>query len=65
MQTWWGSTSLDPENRYGSTSPDYMHGVYLMLQQPESGDLVLATGHSYSVRDFVDAAFDVVGTNIE
>ncbi|CEJ92605.1 hypothetical protein VHEMI08246 [[Torrubiella] hemipterigena] len=46
-------------------SKDYMRGAYLILQQPEGGDYVLATGSSYSVRDFVNAAFDVVGMKIE
>lgn len=46
-------------------SKDYMRGAHLMLQQPEGGDYVLATGSSHSVRDFVNAAFDVVGMKIE
>lgn len=46
-------------------SKDYMRGAYLMLQQPQGGDFILATGHSYSVRDFVNSAFDVVGIKIE
>ncbi|KAM5446303.1 putative GDP-mannose 4,6-dehydratase [Microsporum audouinii] len=44
---------------------DYMRGVHLMLQQPAGGDYVLASGHAYSVRDFVEAAFQVVGVKIE
>ncbi|KUL83795.1 hypothetical protein ZTR_06651 [Talaromyces verruculosus] len=44
---------------------DYMEGVYLMLQQPEGGDYVLATGKGSSVRQFVEAAFKVIGTEIE
>lgn len=44
---------------------DYMQGVYLMMQQPESGDYVLATGKAYSVRDFVEAAFKVIGVEIK
>ncbi|KAK7991201.1 GDP-mannose 4-6 dehydratase [Apiospora arundinis] len=44
---------------------DYMEGVYLMLQQPKGGDYVLATGEASSVRRFVEAAFKVIGTNIE
>ncbi|KAI8631475.1 hypothetical protein F5Y19DRAFT_423892 [Xylariaceae sp. FL1651] len=44
---------------------DYMEGVYLMLQQPEGGDYVLATGQASSVRQFVEAAFKVIGTTIE
>lgn len=44
---------------------DYMEGVYLMLQQPEGGDYILATGQASSVRQFVEAAFKVIGTKIE
>lgn len=44
---------------------DYMEGVWMMLQQPEGGDYVLATGQASSVRDFVEAAFKVIGTKIE
>lgn len=44
---------------------DYMHGVYLMLQQPKSGDYVLASGQAYSVRQFVEAAFRVIGVDIK
>jgi GDPmannose 4,6-dehydratase len=38
--------------------------MWLILQQPEPDDYVLATGESYSVRDFVDRAFAYVGTRI-
>ncbi|KAF4620222.1 hypothetical protein G7Y89_g14599 [Cudoniella acicularis] len=44
---------------------DYMRGVHLILQQPEGGDYVLASGEAYSVRQFVEAAFRVIGVNIE
>lgn len=44
---------------------DYMEGVWAMLQQPEGGDFVLATGQASSVRDFVEAAFAVIGREIE
>ncbi|KAK7756051.1 hypothetical protein SLS62_001994 [Diatrype stigma] len=44
---------------------DYMEGVYQMLQQPKGGDYILATGKACSVRQFVEAAFKVIGTKIE
>lgn len=44
---------------------DYMRGAYLMLQQPKGGDYVLATGKAYSIRQFVEAAFKVIGSKIE
>ena len=36
---------------------DYVEAMYLMLQQDKPDDYVVATGESYSVKQFVDAAF--------
>ncbi|PGH16016.1 GDP-mannose 4,6-dehydratase [Helicocarpus griseus UAMH5409] len=46
-------------------SKDYVRGAYLMLQQPTGGNYVLASGQAYSVREFVEAAFRVIGVKIE
>jgi GDPmannose 4,6-dehydratase len=35
--------------------------MWLMMQQDEPDDFVLATGESHSIRDFLDIAFDEVG----
>ena len=35
---------------------DYIRGMWLMLQQPEPDDYVLATGQTHSVREFLEAA---------
>ncbi len=35
---------------------DYVRGMWQMLQQPEGGDYVLATGRTHSLRSFVEAA---------
>lgn len=35
---------------------DFVEAMWLMLQQPEPGDYVIATGETHSVRDFLDAA---------
>ncbi len=43
---------------------DYVQAMYLMLQQPEADDYVVATGRQISVRDFVNAAFKEVGVEI-
>ncbi len=40
---------------------DYVEAMWLMLQQPEPDDYVVATGVSHSVRDLVDLAFTRVG----
>jgi GDPmannose 4,6-dehydratase len=39
---------------------DYVEAMWLMLQQPEADDYVIATGVSSSIRDFVEAAFACV-----
>jgi GDPmannose 4,6-dehydratase len=38
-------------------SPDYVDAMWRMLQQPDPGDYVVATGESHSILDFVEAAF--------
>ena len=44
---------------------DYTEGMWLMLQQPEPDDYVLATGEQHSVREFVECAFAEIGRTIE
>ncbi len=44
-------------------SPDYINAMWLMLQQPQPEDFVIATGEVHRVRDFVETAFRVVGLN--
>ncbi len=44
---------------------DYIEAMWLMLQQEEPGDFVIATGKQVSVREFVEMAFREVGVNIE
>ena len=43
---------------------DYVRGMWLMLQQEEPQDFVLATGEQYTVRQFVERAFTVVGKTV-
>jgi GDPmannose 4,6-dehydratase len=38
-------------------APDFVEGMWLMLQQETADDYVLATGESHSVREFLEAAF--------
>src|SRR4029078_4658402 len=42
-------------------SKDYVEAMWLMLQQEEPDDYVIATGETHSVREFVEAAFAHVG----
>jgi GDPmannose 4,6-dehydratase len=44
-------------------APDYVEAMWLMLQQEEADDYVIATGQSHSVRDFVKLAFELRGLN--
>ena len=40
---------------------DYSHAMWLMLQQPQANDYVIATGVTHSVRDFCAIAFEHLG----
>ena len=44
---------------------DYVRAMWLMMQQSEPGDYVIATGESHSVHDFVTLAFEHVGLDPE
>ena len=44
---------------------DFVKAMWLMLQQDEPDDYVIATGEQYSVRDFVDEAAPIFGMKIE
>lgn len=43
---------------------DYVEGMWLMLQQPEPNDYVMATGENHSVREVVELAFAEIGRRI-
>ena len=44
---------------------DYAEGMWLILQQPQPDDYVLATGETHSVREFIELAFAEVGIAIQ
>ena len=46
-------------------APDYVEGIWRMLQHDDPMDYVLATGVGRSVRDFLVLAFDRVGLDWE
>jgi GDPmannose 4,6-dehydratase len=52
--------SLEGRRDWG-WAPDYVQGMWLMLQQKTVDDFVLATGELHSVEEFVACAFDFVG----
>jgi len=55
--------NLDAKRDWGHAR-DYVEVQWLMLQQDQAEDFVIATGVQYSVRDFVDAAARELGMNI-
>jgi GDPmannose 4,6-dehydratase len=52
--------NLDSRRDWG-WAPDYVHAMWLMLQQDDPDDYVIATGQTHSVREFCEIAFDHVG----
>ena len=52
--------NLDAERDWGYAT-DYVEAMWLMLQQDEPDDYVIATGEAHSVRELVEIAFDHVG----
>nr|MBA2524649.1 GDP-mannose 4,6-dehydratase [Pyrinomonadaceae bacterium] len=52
--------NLDARRDWGY-APEYVAAMWLMLQQEQPGDYVIATGESHSVREFVSAAFEHAG----
>lgn len=55
--------NLDAKRDWGHAR-DYIEGMWMMLQQEEPQDFVLATNETHSVREFVEKAFACVGTQI-
>jgi len=55
--------TLDARRDWGHAA-DFAEGMWRMLQQPEGGDYVLATGEAHSVREFVELAFAEAGRRI-
>jgi len=56
--------NIDAKRDWGHAR-EYVRGMWLMLQQDQPDDYVLATGEATVVRDFVTYAFEQAGMNIE
>jgi GDPmannose 4,6-dehydratase len=56
--------NLDAKRDWGFAK-DYVEAQWLMLQQDEPEDFVIATGETHSVREFAERAFAHVGLNME
>jgi GDPmannose 4,6-dehydratase len=52
--------NLDAQRDWGA-APDYVEAMWLMLQQDEPDDYVIATGETHSVRELIELAFAEVG----
>ena len=52
--------NLDAKRDWGYAK-EYVEAMWLMLQQPEGDDYVVATGETHSVREFLEVAFGHVG----
>ncbi len=64
---------LDKELRLGNIeakrdwgyTPDYVRGMWMILQQNQPEDFVLATGHAHTVREFAERAFGCLGLDYQ
>ena len=56
--------NLDAKRDWGHAK-DFVEGMWMILQQKKPDDFVLATGETYSVREFVEIAFNEVGIKIK
>jgi GDPmannose 4,6-dehydratase len=64
MQSKFYLGNLDAQRDWGHAK-DYIEGMWLMLQQDQPDDFVLATGVTNTVRHFVDLAFARVGVKLK
>lgn len=52
--------NIDAQRDWGF-APDYVRGMWMILQQDQPEDFVLATGHTHPVRQFIELAFGYLG----
>ncbi len=55
--------NLDAKRDWGYAK-DYVEAMWLMLQQDEADDFVIATGETHTVQELVDVAFDQAGLEV-
>jgi GDPmannose 4,6-dehydratase len=56
--------NIDSKRDWGHAK-DYVYGMWLMLQQGQPDDYVLASGKTHTIRSFIEKAFAFKGINIE
>ncbi len=59
-----GLGNLDIKRDWGHAA-DYVNAMWLMLQQDEPDDFVIATGETYSIGQMCECAFDCIGLDYE
>jgi GDPmannose 4,6-dehydratase len=55
--------NLDSMRDWGY-APEYVEGMWRMLQAPDPGDYILSTNESHSVREFIEESFKTLGEEI-
>jgi GDPmannose 4,6-dehydratase len=55
--------NIDSKRDYGY-APDFVEMMWVMLQQPEPDDFVVATGETHSIREFIERAARVCGWDL-
>ncbi|EMO01445.1 GDP-mannose 4,6-dehydratase [Leptospira interrogans] len=55
--------NMDAKRDWGY-APDYVEMMWMMLQQPEADDYVVATNETHTVREFVERSFGFVGIQV-
>ena len=56
--------NIDAQRDIGS-SKDYVEGMWMMLQQDQADDFVLATGKTYTIRQLIEKSFAIKGFDIK
>jgi len=56
--------NLDAKRDWGH-SKDYVYAMWLMLQQDEPDDYIIATGKKRRIREFLEKSFEIIGIEIE
>jgi GDPmannose 4,6-dehydratase len=54
--------NLDAKRDWGA-APEFVEAMWLMLQQEQPDDYVIATGETHTIRELLDVAFEHVGLN--
>ena len=63
LQDYFEIGNMDAKRDWGYAK-EYVEGMWMMLQQTEPGDYILATNENHSVREFIEHAFNYVGIPI-